>query len=107
MLEKIQDFIKNIDEYNIEERYYHKKVRPEFITHDEICYHIESLVALDIHYNSQAKEFIFYKTELRETIGEELEVDLEDFIDFDTTDPAYEEAVDYMRGTINQLRGTV
>lgn len=103
MLEKIQNFIKDIDRYNIEERYYHKKVRPEFITHDEICYHIESLVALDISHTAGAREFVFYKNELRETIGEELEVDLDDFIDFDTMDPAYEKAVIHMKDTLSQL----
>ncbi|GLI54661.1 hypothetical protein PM10SUCC1_01760 [Propionigenium maris DSM 9537] len=104
MLKKIQDYLKNIAEYNIEERYYYKRVRPEFLTHDEICYHIESVVALDIHYGSRVKEFIFYEENLRETIGEELEVDLDDFIDFDTMDPAYKKAVVQMKDTINQLK---
>ncbi len=104
MLEKIQNFIKDIDDYNIEERYYHKKVRPEFITHDEICYHIESLVALDISHSNGSREFIFYRNELRETIGEELEVDLDDFIDFDTTDPAYEDAMLHMKETLSKLK---
>lgn len=104
MLERIQNFIKDIAEYNIEERYYHKRVRPEFLTHDEICYHIESVVALDIHHRSGVKEFIFYEERFRETIGEELEVDLDDFIDFDTIDPAYEKAGVQMKDTINQLK---
>ena len=104
MLKKIKDYIKNIDEYEIMERYYHKKVRPEFLTHDEICYHIESVVALDIHHGSGVQEFIFYEEKLKETIGEELEVDLDDFIDFDTTDPAYEKAVINMKDTLDQLK---
>ena len=105
MMENIKNFIRDIDEYNIEERCYHKKVRPEFITHDEICYHIESLVALDISHTSGTREFVFYRNEHRETIGEELEVDLDDFIDFDTMDPAYEKAVLHMKDILSQLEG--
>lgn len=104
MLERIQEFIRKIDKYNIEERYFHKRVRPEFLTHDEICYHIESMVALDIHHRSGVQEFIFYKESTKEIIGEELEVELDDFIDFDTIDPAYEKAIVYMKNTLNQLR---
>ncbi len=104
MLERIQKFIRNIDEYNIEERHYHKRVRPEFLTHDEICYHIESMVALDIHHGSGVQEFIFYEERIKEIIGEELEVELDDFIDFDTIDPTYEKALLHMRDTLSQLK---
>lgn len=104
MLKKIKGYIKNIDKYEVKERYYHKKVRPEFLTHDEICYHIESVVALDIHHGSRVQEFIFYEERMKETIGEELEVDLDDFIDFDTTDSAYEKAVVQMRDAFNKLK---
>lgn len=88
MLNSITDFIKN-KEFNIEETRYYKKVTPYFFTHDEISYHIDSLVSLTILLEDEKKEFIFYKDKQVETIGEELEVDLDDFIDFDTIDPAY------------------
>ncbi len=104
MLERIQGFIEEIEEYNIEERCYHKRVRPEFLTHDEICYHIESVVALDVHHGSGVQEFVFYEEKAKEIIGEELDIDLEDFIDFDTIDPAYERAVVQMKGVLNQLK---
>ncbi len=104
MLERIQGFIEEIEEYNIEERCYHKRVRPEFLTHDEICYHIESVVALDVHHGSGVQEFVFYEEKVKEIIGEELDIELEDFIDFDTIDPAYERAVVQMKDVLNQLK---
>lgn len=103
MFEAIQNFTKNIENYHIEEKSYHMKVRPEFITHDEICYHIESLVALEVHSDIGVQEFTFYREDLEEIIGEELEVDLDDFIDFDSVEPAYEEAILHMKETLKLL----
>lgn len=88
MLSSIKDFIKDKD-FNIEETNYYKKVTPRFFTHDEISYHIDSLVSLTVVLEDEKKEFVFYKDNQVETIGEELEVDLDDFIDFDTVEAAY------------------
>ena len=93
MINSITDFIKNKD-YNIEETRYYKKVTPYFFTHDEISYHIDSLVSLTIVLEDERKEFVFYRDKQVETIGEELEVDLDDFIDFDTIEPAYAKSLD-------------
>lgn len=93
MINSIKNFIADKD-YDIEETSYYKKVTPYFFTHDEISYHIDSLVSLTVLFEDERKEFVFYKENQVETIGEELEVDLDDFIDFDTIEPSYTKSLE-------------
>lgn len=105
MLKNILNFIDGLDEYQIVEKSYHKKVTPEMVTHDEICYHINSLVSLNLHHPEGIKEFVFFSEHTTETIGEELEVDLEDFIDFENPSLEYREALSALKTTVDIIEG--
>jgi len=104
MLNEIKDYIEKTDNYHIEESIFHKKVTPKFLTHDEICYHIDTLISLNIYSDKESREFIFYRENHTEIIGEELEVDLEDFIDFETPAPEYTEALSKMKIVVGILK---
>ncbi len=103
MKKEIMEFIKGLDTFEVVERYYLKKVRPEMITHDEISYHIDTLVSLDIYYDGGMKEYNFFRENTIETIGEELEVELEDFIDFESAPSGYIDALKKMKEIIYEI----
>lgn len=84
---KIENEIINIKELiSLEENIFYRKVTPKFFSHDEDEYHIESKVAITLNYiddsdNKTQKTLEFYKEHQIEYIGQEVEVEIEEFVE--------------------------
>lgn len=102
MYNKIDEYIATLDEYKVSLINYNKKVTPVLFSQDEEVFHIESKVAIEVTSDSKVKEFVIFIKERKETIGLELEIELDEFIDFDSYDPGYSEALISAKKYINK-----
>lgn len=100
---KIEDLI------NIEKNVFFRKITPKFFSHDEDEYHIESKVELILHYLNESKEKIeksisFYNEYMVEYIGQEVEVEVEEFIEVIKETPEFENAKNKLNQTLEILK---
>ena len=82
---------------NIEEIIFFRKVTPKFFSHDEDEYHIESKVAITLNYIDDSDKEIekiieFYKEHQIEYIGQEVEVEIEEFVELLEETPEFIDA---------------
>lgn len=88
----------NIQELiNLEKNVFFRKVTPKFFSHDEDEYHIESKVELALNYideNNINREhaIIFHKEHQIEYIGQEVEVEIDEFVELLDETSVFKEA---------------
>ena len=104
MIEKVKKFIGDRKISKIEKVVNHMKVTPELFSHDETKYYIDTLVGLKVILESgKEKIFRLYEENLIEIIGIELELDLHDFLDFETKSNEFLEAQKNLDGLYNDI----
>ena len=107
---KIENEIINIKKLiSYEESVFFRKITPKFFSHDEDEYHIESKVELILHYLNESKEKIeksisFYNEYMVEYIGQEVEVEVEEFIEVIKETPEFENAKNKLNQTLEILK---
>lgn len=87
---------------NIEEIIFFRKVTPKFFSHDEDEYHIESKVELILNYvddnnEEKDKKISFYNEHQIEYIGQEVEVEIDEFIELQIETDEYKKAKEKVR----------
>ena len=93
---KIEDLI------NIEKNIFFRKITPKFFSHDEDEYHIESKVELILNYaddnnEEKDKKISFYNEHQIEYIGQEVEVEIDEFIELQIETDEYKKAKEKVR----------
>ena len=95
---KIENEILNIKKLiSFEESVFFRKITPKFFSHDEDEYHIESKVAITLNYIDDSDKEIekiieFYKEHQIEYIGQEVEVEIEEFVELLEETPEFIDA---------------
>lgn len=95
---KIENEIINIKKLiSFEESVFFRKITPKFFSHDEDEYHIESKVAITLNYIDDSDKEIekiieFYKEHQIEYIGQEVEVEIEEFVELLEETPEFIDA---------------
>lgn len=94
----VKNEVLNIKEVkNIEETIFFRKVTPKFFSHDEDEYHIESKVEVVLNYinnedNFEEKIITFHDEHQIEYIGQEVEVEIDEFIELRIETPEFSNA---------------
>lgn len=106
---KFENEIINIKELiSLEENIFFRKVTPKFFSHDEDEYHIESRVAITLNYiddldNETQKTLEFYNEHQIEYIGQEVEVEIEEFVELLEETPEFIAAKDKLEDIKAQI----
>jgi len=106
---KIENEIINIKELiSLEESVFFRKVTPKFFSHDEDEYHIESKVAITLNYiddsnNETQKTLELYKEHQIEYIGQEVEVEIEEFVELLQETPEFIAAKNKLKDIKSQI----
>lgn len=96
---------------NIEELVFFRKVTPKFFSHDEDEYHIESKVELVLNYiddkdRELEKKISFYEEHQVEYIGQEVEVEIDEFIELQIETKEFTEAKKRLANLKENLKET-
>ena len=106
---KIENEMINIKELiSMEESVFFRKVTPKFFSHDEDEYHIESKVSITLNYiddsnNENEKTIELYNEHQIEYIGQEVEVEIEEFVELLEETPEFLAAKDKLNNIKAQI----
>ena len=106
---KIENEIINIKILiSFEESVFFRKITPKFFSHDEDEYHIESKVAITLNYIDDSDKEIekiieFYKEHQIEYIGQEVEVEIEEFVELLEETPEFIDAKSRLSNIKSQI----
>ena len=107
---EIGNEILNIKEVkNLEENIFFRKVTPRFFSHDEDEYHIESKVGIVLNYiddsNENIEKTILLHEEYQiEYIGQEVEVEIDEFVELQIETPEFKKAKEDAKEFIEKLK---
>ena len=107
---EIKGEVLNIKKINkLDKNIFFRKVTPKFFSHDEDEYHIESKVELVLDYvdnfdNNIEKVISFYQEHQIEYIGQEVEVEIEEFVELLEETPEYMLAKELLFNTEKDLK---
>lgn len=107
---EVKNEILNIKEVkNLEESIFFRKVTPKFFSHDEDEYHIESKVEIILNYIDDSNENLekviaFHEEHQIEYIGQEVEVEIDEFVELLIETPEFKKAKEEALEFVEKLK---